>query len=131
MPSIPGAPTPGVAVLLACDWGTTNLRAWTLDSAGAVVAQKDFPLGVSRLAPGETAERFESEVRPGLNAQSLPAILCGMIGSNLGWMAAPYADCPAGIEDLAGRLTTVAEGVRIVPGPALRGHSRRPGRHAR
>ena len=104
------------AALLACDWGTTNLRAWTLDGEGGVVAQRDFPLGVSRLAPGEAARRFETEVRPGLDAQGLPAILCGMVGSNLGWTAAPYADCPAGLADLAERLTTVADGVRIVPG---------------
>ncbi|MDB5427889.1 MAG: 2-dehydro-3-deoxygalactonokinase [Phenylobacterium sp.] len=106
----------GTAALLACDWGTTNLRAWTLDESGAVVAQRDFPLGVSKLAPGEAARRFEAEVRPSLDAQSLPAILCGMVGSNLGWTAVPYADCPAGLADLARRLTTVAESVRIVPG---------------
>ena len=105
-----------VAVLLACDWGTTNLRAWTLDADGAVVAQQDFPLGVSKLAPGEAARRFESEVRPALDAETMPAILCGMIGSNLGWTAAPYADCPAGLADLARSLTEVAPGVRIVPG---------------
>lgn len=104
------------AVLLACDWGTTNLRAWTLDAGGAVVAQKDFPLGVARLAPGEAARRFEREVRPGLGAGALPAILCGMIGSNLGWTAAPYADCPAGLSDLSRSLIEVAGGVRIVPG---------------
>ncbi|MDB5498535.1 MAG: 2-dehydro-3-deoxygalactonokinase, partial [Phenylobacterium sp.] len=63
----------GTAALLACDWGTTNLRAWTLDESGAVVAQRDFPLGVSKLAPGEAARRFEAEVRPSLDAQSLPA----------------------------------------------------------
>jgi len=103
-------------VLLACDWGTTNLRAWTLDAAGAVVAEKDFSLGVSKLAPGEAASRFESEVRPGLDATGLPAILCGMIGSNLGWTTVPYADCPAGLADLAASLTVVADGVRIVPG---------------
>jgi 2-dehydro-3-deoxygalactonokinase len=106
----------GAPVLLACDWGTTNLRAWTLDKDGAVVAQRDFALGVSKLAPGEAARRFEAEVRPGLGAQRLPAILCGMIGSNLGWTAAPYADCPASLADLAGGLTPVADGVRIVPG---------------
>ncbi|HEX4098172.1 MAG TPA: 2-dehydro-3-deoxygalactonokinase, partial [Caulobacteraceae bacterium] len=65
--------------LLACDWGTTNLRAWTLDGRGGVVAQRDFPLGVSKLAPGEAARRFETEVRPALSAQRLPAILCGMV----------------------------------------------------
>jgi len=106
----------GDAVLLACDWGATNLRAWTLDARGAVVGQKHFPLGVSKLAPGEAAQRFEAEVRPALAAQGLPAILCGMVGSNLGWTAVPYADCPAALADLAASLTTVADGVRIVPG---------------
>ena len=104
------------AELLACDWGTTNLRAWTLDGGGAVIAQRDFPLGVSRLASGEAARRFEAEVRPALGAHALPAILCGMIGSNIGWTTAAYVDCPAGLADLAGRLTVAAEGVRIVPG---------------
>jgi 2-dehydro-3-deoxygalactonokinase len=106
----------GVAVLLACDWGATNLRAWTLDRDGAVVAQQDFALGVSKLAPGEAARRFEEEVRPGFGAQRLPAILCGMIGSNLGWTAVPYADCPANLADLAAALTPVGDEVRIVPG---------------
>jgi 2-dehydro-3-deoxygalactonokinase len=106
----------GAPVLLACDWGTTNLRAWTLDEGGLVVAQRDFALGVSKLAPGEAPRRFEAEVRPGLDAQGLPAILCGMIGSNLGWTAVPYADCPANLADLAGGLTPVADDVRIVPG---------------
>jgi 2-dehydro-3-deoxygalactonokinase len=109
------------AALLACDWGTTNLRAWTLDAQGSVVAEKDLPLGVSRLAPGEAARRFEEEVRPALGAAGLPAILCGMIGSNLGWVVAPYADCPAGLSDLAAGLAVVAPDVRIVPGLRGRG----------
>ena len=104
------------AVILACDWGTTNLRAWTLDGAGAILAQQDFPLGVGRLAPGEAPARFHAEVRPQLRAEGLPAILCGMVGSNLGWQVAPYADCPAGPDDLASRLVEVGDGVRIVPG---------------
>ncbi|MFL5295775.1 MAG: 2-dehydro-3-deoxygalactonokinase [Phenylobacterium sp.] len=108
-------------VLLACDWGTTNLRAWTLDAGGGIVGQQDFPLGVAKLAPGEAARRFEAEVRPALAAQGLPAILCGMIGSNLGWKTAPYADCPAGVPELTACLTSVAEDVRIVPGLRCQG----------
>ncbi|MDE2489098.1 MAG: 2-dehydro-3-deoxygalactonokinase [Alphaproteobacteria bacterium] len=107
------------AALLACDWGTTNLRAWTLDDRGEVVARREFDLGVSKLAPGEAARRFESEVQPALEAEDLPAILCGMVGSNLGWTTAPYADCPAGLSDLARSLVAVeahAAWVRIVPG---------------
>ncbi|WP_395672722.1 2-dehydro-3-deoxygalactonokinase [Phenylobacterium sp.] len=102
--------------LLACDWGTTNLRAWALDEGGGVLAEKDFALGVSRLAPGEAAEVFEGQIRPALGAGSAPAILCGMVGSNLGWQAVPYRDCPATCGDLAQALTEAAPGVRIVPG---------------
>jgi 2-dehydro-3-deoxygalactonokinase len=107
------------AAVLACDWGTTTLRAWTLDAEGKPLASRDFPLGVSRLAPGEAAERFAAEVRPALGAETLPAILCGMVGSNLGWTVAPYVDCPAGLDDLARALVEVAGGpapIRIVPG---------------
>ncbi|MFC3069503.1 2-dehydro-3-deoxygalactonokinase [Phenylobacterium soli] len=107
------------AALLACDWGTTNLRAWTLDEAGGVVAERDFDLGVSRLTPGEAGRRFQEEVQPALDAVGLPAILCGMVGSNLGWTSVPYVDCPAGLPELAGSLASVeahAAWVRIVPG---------------
>jgi len=106
---------------LACDWGTTNLRAWTLDDAGVVVAHREFPLGVSRLAPGEAARRFQDEVWLAMGAQGLPAILCGMVGSNLGWRAVAYADCPAGLDGLREAVREVAPGVRIVPGLRCRG----------
>jgi 2-dehydro-3-deoxygalactonokinase len=104
------------ASLLACDWGTTNLRGWTLDAAGEVVSEAELPIGVSTLAPGEAAQRFEHEVRPALGARNLPAILCGMVGSNLGWALAPYADCPAGFADLARSALQVDPQVRIIPG---------------
>ncbi|MCR5879270.1 2-dehydro-3-deoxygalactonokinase [Phenylobacterium sp. J367] len=104
------------AALLACDWGTTTLRAWTLDADGGVIDHREFDVGVSRLAPGEAAERFRDTVRPAFGAETLPAILCGMIGSNLGWTVAPYADCPAGLDDLARCLMAVEPGVRIIPG---------------
>jgi len=104
---------------LACDWGTTNLRAWLVGADGEVAERRDFPLGVSRLQPGEAAERFRREVRPALDADALPVLMCGMIGSTLGWKVAPYVDCPVDVEALAARLLTVQDGeapVRIVPG---------------
>lgn len=113
----------GQAALLACDWGTTNLRAWTLDASGAVVEDRDFPLGVSKLAPGEAARRFLDEVRPAFAAQDLPAILCGMVGSNLGWTLAPYADCPVDLADLSARIVSAPgeSDVRIIPGVRTQG----------
>jgi 2-dehydro-3-deoxygalactonokinase len=109
------------AALLACDWGTTNLRAWTLDDAGAVVRHREFALGVSKLAAGEAERRFQAEVRPAIGAEALPAILCGMVGSALGWRPVAYADCPAGLGDLRAAMTEVAPGVRIAPGLRCQG----------
>jgi 2-dehydro-3-deoxygalactonokinase len=104
---------------LAVDWGTTNLRAWVVAADGSVTADRDFPLGVSRLAPGEAARSFKDTVRPALGAQGLPAIACGMVGSNMGWEQVNYFDCPADLETLAGGLRRVAgedPPVWIVPG---------------
>ena len=109
------------ASLLACDWGTTNLRAWTLAADGAVVGHQEFPIGVGRLQPGEAATRFRDEVRPALAAQGLPAILCGMVGSTLGWAVVPYQACPADLDDLSTALHAVEPDVRIVPGVSCPG----------
>jgi 2-dehydro-3-deoxygalactonokinase len=104
---------------LAADWGTSNLRAWVIEADGAVRDVRKFPWGVAKLQPGEAQSALEVEVRPALGAEDLPAILCGMIGSNLGIAAVPYADCPLDAEALAGRLHRVeGEGppAWIVPG---------------
>lgn len=104
---------------LALDWGTTNLRAWVIGADGHVIRRRNFPLGIGSLAPGEAQQRFLDEVRPAMDAVALPALLCGMIGSNLGWRAIPYLDCPAGPAELAQALHRVEapDGpVWIVPG---------------
>lgn len=106
---------------LAVDWGTTNCRAWVVGEGGRVEASRDFPLGVSKLRPGEAEARFRDTVRPSLNAEDLPALLCGMIGSNLGWRAVPYFDCPAGLAALARGLAIVADDPPAWIVPGLRG----------
>lgn len=118
-----------MSAFLACDWGTTNLRAWIVDDRGRPLAGRDFPLGVSRLQAGEAERRFLDEVRPAMDAQALPALLCGMIGSNLGWRAVPYERAPVDLAGLAARLTRVEapEGeVRLVPGVRGEGLSGAP-----
>jgi 2-dehydro-3-deoxygalactonokinase len=101
---------------LAADWGTSNLRAWRLGPDGSVKAVQRLPWGVAGLGPGEAARKMNDELRPALDAQGLPAILCGMIGSAMGIAEAPYADCPAGAADIAARLLQVDERTFIVPG---------------
>jgi 2-dehydro-3-deoxygalactonokinase len=107
---------------LALDWGTTNLRAWRVGADGRAQAHRAFDLGVSRLQPGEAALRFREEVRPALGGEGLPALVAGMAGSNIGWLEAPYADCPADAPALARGVVQVpgeTPFVGIVPG--LRG----------
>jgi len=58
------------ATQLACDWGTTKLRAWILADDGAVVGAKDLPFGVSRLGAGEAPARL-AEVRRHLEQDDL------------------------------------------------------------
>ncbi|MBU3079053.1 2-dehydro-3-deoxygalactonokinase [Sphingomonas quercus] len=105
---------------LVLDWGTTNLRAWVVGEDGRVGGREEFPMGIGRLAAGEAARLFEEKVRPRMGAEALPALACGMIGSNLGWgTPVPYLDCPAGMTQLHDSLCTVSDGgapVRIVPG---------------
>ncbi len=107
---------------LAVDWGTTNLRAWVVDAEGRPGEMKELPLGVSRIGRGEAAAKFRDTVRPALGAAGLPAVIAGMVGSNLGWIEVPYVDCPADTASLAARLKFVDDEdppVAIVPG--LRG----------
>ena len=53
-----------------------------------------------------------------------PLLLAGMIGSNRGWKEAPYVPCPAGIDDLAGKLVWAGEREAIVPGVSYIGQGR-------
>lgn len=112
------APTDFLAAadFLAADWGTSNLRAWRLGPGGEVKAVRRLPWGVAGLAPGAALHKLDTELRPMLGAEGLQAILCGMVGSKMGIAEAPYADCPAGAEDIARRLLKVDDRTFIVPG---------------
>ena len=48
-------------------------------------------------------------------------LMAGMIGSNRGWIEAPYVPCPAGAPDLAAAIRWVEPDVGIVPGVSLGG----------
>jgi 2-dehydro-3-deoxygalactonokinase len=95
------------AAFLVGDWGGTHLRAWALDAGRAVLRQDLFPVGVNSLGPGEAAQLFRTKIRPALAAEALPALLCGAIGSNVGWITAPYVDCPASFAAVASALVCV------------------------
>lgn len=104
-------------LLLTIDWGTTNRRIFLLDSDGAVVRREADSLGVTAISPGGfPAEMARLRSRFG----DVPFLLAGMIGSNRGWIEAPYLSCPVTLEDLRERLLWAEPGrTAIVPGTCV------------
>jgi 2-dehydro-3-deoxygalactonokinase len=105
---------------IAGDWGTSQLRLYLCDAANNVL---DI-----RVARGAAAARGEHErVLDGeiaaweQSAGALPIVLCGMIGSSIGWVQAPYLPAPADPRGLAAACVSLRGGrVRIVPGVSCR-----------
>ena len=67
---------------VAVDWGTSNLRAWGIGSAGAAAFERTSPKGMGKLTreefPGALAELLDdvAPARPG----ALDVLICGMAG---------------------------------------------------
>jgi 2-dehydro-3-deoxygalactonokinase len=101
---------------IAVDWGTTNRRAWRLGADGALAGEMEDDRGILAVPKGGFHGAV-AEIRTGLG--DLPMLMAGMIGSNRGWVEAPYVRCPAGLPELAARLCWIeGEQAAIVPGAA-------------
>lgn len=110
-------PVPG---FVAGDWGTTHLRLYLCDEEGralesaigpgAADVRGDFPRVLDTLmAPWQ--QRYGK----------LPTVLCGMVGSTIGWVQVPYVTCSVRPAQIAGACLALRDGdVRIVPGLSCR-----------
>jgi len=99
---------------IAVDWGTTNRRAYLL--GGGVGEPRSFEdgKGILSIAEGGFPEAV-AEIRAQLG--DLPLLMAGMVGSNRGWIEAPYVPCPAGLSDLVANICWAEPGrTAIVPG---------------
>lgn len=108
-------------VLLGCDWGTTSLRVYALNAAGAVLDQRASDQGLIKAR--QTG--FEQALQACAGDWLKPArvvLLAGMVGARGGWLEAPYVPCPLKPAELAAQLvqvpTKLAQ-VYIVPGVCL------------
>ena len=106
---------------IAVDWGTTNRRAYLIDSSGKLGDEFEDGEGILSIASGGFPQAV-AEIRGKLGDK--PLLLAGMIGSNRGWKEAPYVPCPAGIEELAKGLVWAGEREAIVPGVSYIGDGR-------
>ena len=105
--------------MIGIDWGSTNLRAWRFDTAGAVLEAREAPFGIMRLPPGGLDAAFAEVVGEWLADGETNVLIAGMAGSRQGWLEVPYLDCPAGAKQIAAatRLLPIAPAsVRIIPG---------------
>jgi 2-dehydro-3-deoxygalactonokinase len=94
--------------LIAVDWGTTSFRAYLLDDAGAILDSVESGQGIQNVAKGEheaTLAGFVGNWRR--DGASPPILMSGMIGSRQGWVEAPYARAPAGLNEVAAAIVTI------------------------
>jgi 2-dehydro-3-deoxygalactonokinase len=106
---------------IAVDWGTTNRRAYLIDSGGKQSGEFEDGKGILSVPDGGFPAAI-AEIREKLGDR--PLLLAGMVGSNRGWKDAPYVPCPAGIDDLARKLVWAGEREAIVPGVSYVGDGR-------
>ena len=106
---------------IAVDWGTTNRRAYLIDSAGKQTGEFEDGKGILTISAGEFPAAI-AEIRARLGDK--PLLFAGMIGSNRGWKEAPYVACPAGLDELAMGLVWAGEREAIVPGVSYIGDDR-------
>ena len=108
------------------DWGTSHLRIWLCDGTSVIDSRTGPGLAPLNAAGQRAADVFVAEIAHWRRTHGvLPALLCGMVGSNIGWTDAGYVACPAMPEDLvaAAMRVTASDGSRvlIVPGLACSG----------
>ena len=87
---------------IAVDWGTSNLRAWAMDSANTVLAEASSEDGMGTLARDGFEPALLRLITPWLSGGPVPVIACGMVGSRQGWHEAPYRAVPCMPLDRAG-----------------------------
>jgi 2-dehydro-3-deoxygalactonokinase len=99
---------------IAVDWGTTNRRAYAIGPGGERLGEMEDELGILSV-PKDGFGEAVAAIRERLG--DLPLLLAGMIGSNRGWIEAPYVPCPAGLGELARAIKWIEPGrIGIVPG---------------
>ena len=78
---------------IAVDWGTSNLRAWSMQG-GAALENASSCDGMATLKRDGFAAALTRLIKPMSLQAGLPIIACGMVGSRQGWVEAPYRTLP-------------------------------------
>jgi len=104
--------------MIAIDWGSSSLRAFRLDAAGAIRDTRRSEQGAMK-CDGRFAEVLAGIVE---GWDDRLVVMAGMIGSRQGWIDAGYVACPAGPADIAAQMQRLPQDafpsreVWLVPG---------------
>lgn len=107
-----------VPLFIGVDWGSSNIRAFLVGDEGQIV---DRRAAARRLTSLDRADFLPllNTLLTGWQSPALPVLLCGMVGSQQGWVEAPYVQCPANANALAAAaISPPAQSThaRIIPG---------------
>jgi 2-dehydro-3-deoxygalactonokinase len=109
------------AAFIGVDWGTSNARFLLIACNGSIIEHRGGP-GIGQIDGVDAIENICFDAIADWIAYNpqLPVIMAGMVGSNIGWHMAGYADTPATLEDIAsGMLTFEARGTHFSIAPGL------------
>lgn len=109
------------AAFIGVDWGTSNARFLLVDDAGDVIEQRGGP-GIGQIADSDRIEEicFDNIGEWLVQSPTLPIIMAGMVGSNIGWHLTDYAEAPAKLGDIvAGTKRFRARGHDFYIAPGL------------
>lgn len=106
------------------DWGTTHLSLGLLDAQTGFITERLTGPGIGRLNGERPDEVVMHLIKPWWTELAInDLILCGMVGSNKGWVEVPYLACPTDLIDLSNhtnRFKHEGLSVQIVPGLSCR-----------
>jgi 2-dehydro-3-deoxygalactonokinase len=109
------------AAFIGVDWGTSNARFLLIAGNGSIIEHRCGP-GIGQIDGADAIENicFDAIADWIAYGPQLPVIMAGMVGSNIGWHMAGYADTPTTLEDIAsGMLTFEARGTHFSIAPGL------------
>lgn len=103
-------------LFIAGDWGTSNLRLYLCEYAitGSRIIETRYGQGISEISD-DFEDKFFSLTQEWFDLHgSMPVLLSGMVGSNIGWKEAPYLACPLSASDISnGRIAFTARNVEF------------------
>jgi 2-dehydro-3-deoxygalactonokinase len=110
--------------MIAINWGTSNFRAYRLDAAGNVEAEKSSGRGAAHVPTGGSRDALMAEVGDWVKDGENKVLMSGMVGARNGWKEAPYVAVPATFDQVvAGVIRLEVDSLeadlidaRIVPG---------------